>query len=153
MEFAEIGRRLNVEHILEGSVRKAGNHSRHRAAHQGVGWLSSLVGALECTEKAHSRAPSNVIVIAMLAGLLVRTGDPGRSEQLLRKLGDGQAFGAPLAFVFFHSLCSEVDKAADWAKKAIGQRDPRIVGSLFALGGALPSSAHWPELAKMMNLA
>ena len=28
LEFGEIGRRLNVEHILEGSVRKAGNHIR-----------------------------------------------------------------------------------------------------------------------------
>jgi adenylate cyclase len=28
VEFAEIGRRLNVEHILEGSVRKAGNRIR-----------------------------------------------------------------------------------------------------------------------------
>jgi serine/threonine-protein kinase len=28
MELGEIGRRLNVEHILEGSVRKAGNHAR-----------------------------------------------------------------------------------------------------------------------------
>ncbi len=28
IEFAEIGRRLNVEHLLEGSVRTAGNHLR-----------------------------------------------------------------------------------------------------------------------------
>jgi hypothetical protein len=28
VEFGEIGRRLNVEHILEGSVRKAGNRIR-----------------------------------------------------------------------------------------------------------------------------
>src|SRR5579862_4350267 len=28
MEFAEIGRRLNVEHILEGSVRRSGNRVR-----------------------------------------------------------------------------------------------------------------------------
>ena len=56
VEFGEIGRRLNVEHILEGSVRQGGqSHPGHGAAHQGHRWFSSLVRALRPRDDGHLR--------------------------------------------------------------------------------------------------
>jgi len=57
VDIEEIGRKLKVDKVLEGSVRKAGNRLRITAqliestennspAHQCFGWVSSLVGAL-----------------------------------------------------------------------------------------------------------
>ena len=58
VEFGEIGRRLNVDHILEGSVRKAGNRDPgDGAAHQGCRWFSSLVGALRPGDGRRLRDP------------------------------------------------------------------------------------------------
>ena len=51
----------------------------------------------------------------------------------------------------FISLCGEIDKAADWSEKSIGQRDPGIPG-LLALA-PFQSSTRWPELVRcMLNL-
>jgi serine/threonine protein kinase len=58
VEFEEIGKRLHVEHILEGSVRKAGNRVRiTRAIDQGKRWISSLVGPLRSRDDGHLRHP------------------------------------------------------------------------------------------------
>ena len=43
VEFAEIGKKLNVDHILEGSVRKAGSRIRVTAQLIKVGRISPLV--------------------------------------------------------------------------------------------------------------
>ena len=56
VEFAEIGKRLNVDHILEGSVRKAGSRIRVTAQlDQGRGRFSSLVGTLRPRADRHLR--------------------------------------------------------------------------------------------------
>jgi hypothetical protein len=49
-------------------------------------------------------------------------------------------------------ICSEPDKAADWAEKAIEQRDPRIAGTLRLFPRIWRSSPRWPALARQMNL-
>jgi hypothetical protein len=61
-----------------------------------------------------------------LAGVLRRTGDARRAAAVLRELGDGTAYGAPLGFVGYYLTCFEIDVAADWAEKAIAQRQPMI---------------------------
>ena len=85
--------------------------------------------------------------------MFMRTGDTSGAGAMLQKLGDGQAYGAPLGFVSCYLLCSEIDLAADWAEKAIEQRDPTLLGYLrFPYAKELLGSSRWPKLAKMMNL-
>jgi serine/threonine protein kinase/Tfp pilus assembly protein PilF len=104
-------------------------------------------------EKAYALMPSNWGTFALLAGILERTGDHVRAKQLIEKLGDGTAFGAPFGFFCYYMARSEIDAAMDWFEKLIEQHDTRtpfIVPHLF--GDLITSSPRWPALARMMNL-
>jgi serine/threonine protein kinase len=124
------------------------------AAH-GLTFTCALSGmlpeALHYAEKAYALAP-NANNIGALAGVLKLRGNSRRAEEMLEKLGDGRSHGAPIGFVIFYLLCSEPDKAADWAEKAIEQRDPRIAITLRLFGTVWRSSPRWPALARQMNL-
>ena len=112
-----------------------------------------LEEALETAREAHSLAPWYLPVVATFAAMLRLTGDTAEAGTMLLKLGDGQAYGAPLGFVNYHLLCSEIDLAADWAAKAIEQRDPALHAFLrFPYAKELLESSRWPALAEMTNL-
>jgi eukaryotic-like serine/threonine-protein kinase len=113
-----------------------------------------LPEALAFAEKGHFLAPWNRPSIGLLAGLLVRNGDRARAAELLDGLGDGQANGAPVAFAIYHLLCGEIEKAAEWTKRALEQKHPMVAMLLLTppWGPLLRSSVSWPNLAKMMNL-
>jgi len=114
-----------------------------------------LAAALDAAEKAYGMASWNVRVIAILAAVLIQSGDRARADALVEKLksASGNAYGTPMALAVFHAMCGETDAAADWFEKAIEQRDPAAVGYLRTpLMKALQSSARWPALAKQMNL-
>lgn len=109
--------------------------------------------ALAHAEKQHSVTPANPVPAGILAAMRARTGDRIGAGELLRRLGDGQAYGTPVGFFCFHSLCGEIDKAADWLEKAIEQRDPRVAIVLNGpLGKDLRSSPRALALLKLMNL-
>ncbi len=113
-----------------------------------------LEEAVQLARKAYSLARWFLPVVAILAGVLMRTGDTSEAATVLRKLGDGQAYGAPLAFVIYYLLCSQIDLAADWTEKAIEQRDAALTSYLqLPQLKELRRSSRWPALAKMMNLA
>ena len=55
--------------------------------------------------------------------------------------------------MIFHTICDEIDTAADWCEKAIDERDSEIPYMLqSALGEPLRASRHWSRLAALMNL-
>ena len=113
-----------------------------------------LEEAVQFARKAYSLAPWMLPVVAILAGVLMRTGATSEASTILQKLGDGQAYGAPLAFVIYYLLCSQIDLAVDWARKAIEQRDAALTSYLHLPPvKELRRSSRWPALAKMMNLA
>jgi tetratricopeptide (TPR) repeat protein len=112
-----------------------------------------LQAAVQLARKAYSLAPWFLPVVAILAGILMRAGDAREAAAVLHKLGDGQAYGAPLAFVIYYLLCSQIDLAADWTEKAIQQRDAALTSYLqLPQLKELRRSSRWPALAKMMNL-
>jgi eukaryotic-like serine/threonine-protein kinase len=112
-----------------------------------------LEEAVQLARKSHSLAPWFLPVVATFAGVLMRTGDASEAATILRKLGDGQAYGAPLAFVIYYLLCTQIDLAADWTEKAIEQRDAALTSYLqLPLFKELRRSSRWPTLAKMLNL-
>ena len=91
--------------------------------------------------------------IGLLAGLLKRTGDTSRAEELLRKLQPGDAFGAPRGLAVYHWVLREFDAEADWIEKAIDQRD--TYGVLYLrlwYGRELRSTPRWAGLMRKLNL-
>jgi serine/threonine-protein kinase len=120
----------------------------HQYASQGM-----IPEALGCAEKAFSLIPWNTEAIGGFAGLLMRTGNQTKATEVLQGLGDGQAYGAPLGFTYFHLLCGELDKAAAWLEKAIEQRHFLVTHYLWSpLAKPLRRGPRWSQLAKMMNL-
>jgi serine/threonine-protein kinase len=110
--------------------------------------------ALALAERGHLVAPKFSAGIGLLAAVLALKGDSRRSESVLNELGDGSAPTTPLGFYLFHLMRSESDKAADWAEKAIEERDPN---SLPATCGPnkkfLEAAGRWPAIARMLNLS
>jgi eukaryotic-like serine/threonine-protein kinase len=106
--------------------------------------------ALMFAERAYSLRSSFAPGIGLLAGLLARTGDLRRAEEVLKKLGDGQAHQTAIGFVNFHLVCGQTDKAADWAEKAIEQRHPLIF--LHLRNPLWQSSSEWQALMNSLNL-
>ena len=114
--------------------------------------LGQIEKALASAEKAYSLAPWARGGAGSVAGLLKLTGDTGRAEAVLETLGDGTAPGAALGFINYHLICADIQQAADWAEKAIEQREPGIIYFLLPFARALRRSSRWSGLAKMMNL-
>ena len=107
--------------------------------------------ALTLTEKAHGLTPWANPLIGQLAALLVRAGDRSRADALIEQLqsDNAHAYGAPTGLAVFHALCGNLDRAAEWAQRAIEERYPPLVA---ILGPLLRSSPRWPALATLMNL-
>jgi tetratricopeptide (TPR) repeat protein len=108
--------------------------------------------ALALCEKSYAFAPLPNF-IGMLAGLLKRTGDTRRSEELLRKLQPGDAYGAPRGLAVYHWVLREFEVEAGWLEKAIDQRDYFAVMLLRAgFGRELRSTPRWAGLMRKLNL-
>jgi eukaryotic-like serine/threonine-protein kinase len=109
--------------------------------------------ALALTEKAYATAPFVPNHIALLAGLLMRTGDAQRAEELLRKLQPGDAFGAPRGLAIYHWVLREFDATADWIEKGIDQHDPAsVLYPRIWYGRELRSTPRWAGLMRKLNL-
>jgi len=120
-----------------------------------LGWNYLLLGmsaeALPWAEKGYSLAPWHAIARGVFSAALRQSGNTSGAEDVLRQLLNApEVYGAPRGLATFYFLCAEIDQAADWAAKAIEQRDP---GMPIVLASApFRSSARWPALAKLMNL-
>jgi tetratricopeptide (TPR) repeat protein len=107
--------------------------------------------ALPLCEGAYAIAPLPR-VIGLLAGLLKRTGDTHRAEEILRTRQPADAFGVPLGLAMYHWVLQELDAEADWFEKAIDQRDPSSSMLLrFWYGAELRSTPRWAGLMRKLN--
>jgi eukaryotic-like serine/threonine-protein kinase len=107
--------------------------------------------ALAPCEKAYALAPIPQ-TIGFLAGLLKRTGNTRRAEELIEKL-QPDAFGAARGLAFYHWALGEFDAQADWVEKVIDQHDPvAFVLLRFWPGRDLRSTPRWAGLMRKLNL-
>jgi eukaryotic-like serine/threonine-protein kinase len=124
------------------------------------GWLSAcyvsrgmFAEALATAEKWHHILPQHLEGTGWLAGVLARTGDGSRAQELVQQLLPGEADGAALGLYFFHIINGNIGEAADWMEKAIGQHTIAVITYLTCpVAKSLRESPRWPALAKMMNL-
>jgi adenylate cyclase len=109
--------------------------------------------AMSCADRAHALAPQAPLNIGLWAGFLQRMGNRRESQALVEQLRDSSACQVSLARCIYHLVCGEFDEAADWAREAIGQREPTIVGWLQSPSAeGLRKSSRWPPLSAMINL-
>ena len=117
-------------------------------AHKG-----DMAEALKIARRAYAVGPWFPDTVGVLAGLTRRNGEEIESKSLEKALGSGEALGDARAHALFHLLCGEIDQGADWAEKAIAQRDPSMMFYLrFVVSRGLRASHRWPKIAKMINL-
>jgi serine/threonine-protein kinase len=113
-----------------------------------------LPEALKIARRAYAIGPWFPDTIGVLAGLFWRDRSEEESKSLAKALGSGEALGDPRAHALFHLLSGEIEEGADWAEKAIEQRDPSMMFYLrFVVCKGLRASHRWPKIAKMINLA
>jgi len=83
--------------------------------------------------------------IGTLAGVLKRTGQVNRAEELIQKLMPGDSYGAPMAIALYYFVCGEMDRAAEWWEKVIEQRHPLAPFMVPYFCIQLPVGLHWPN--------
>ena len=108
--------------------------------------------ALVFAEKAHRAGPRYAAATGMLAGLLWLTGNRERAQQLMQTAGDGEAYGAAIAFFSFHWVRSESGQAVEWAAKSVEQRDFGITMICSTLRFKPFMQTFGRALFQMMNL-
>jgi TolB-like protein/tetratricopeptide (TPR) repeat protein len=112
--------------------------------------------AFGTAETAYNLAPWNKGTAGLFAGSLMRAGETSRADELLQKLLPEDAYGAPIGRLLFHLVCSEPDRAADWAEKAREQRDPRLIFVIALLRAPSRNifrcDHKWSALAHALNV-
>ena len=108
--------------------------------------------ALIEARRAYEAAPWYPDATAILAGLLHQSGEANEAERLIAAMRAGPGLECHTRAVY-HLLCGEIDQGADWAEKALAERDYVMMFYLrFAVSKGLRASSRWSRIAKMMNL-
>ena len=107
--------------------------------------------AVAAEERALQANPGNAYAAGMLAASLIRLGDKGRADSLIREMGP---YPAPVwGRVVYHLLCSDLEQAADWYQKMIEEREPfAVIYANSPYTEELRASPRWRKLAALMNL-
>ena len=114
---------------------------------------SDLAEALSIARRAHAIAPWYPDATAVLAALLRRSGDAAACDLLVLTFGADGSLGHAHVRALFHLLSGDVEQGADWAEKAIEERDLTILLYLrFVVSKGLRASDRWPKIAKMLRV-
>jgi tetratricopeptide (TPR) repeat protein len=112
-----------------------------------------LPKALKIAQRTYAIGPWFPDDIGVLAGLTRRNGEEVESS-LMQALGSGERIGDARAHALYHLVCGEIDQGADWAEKAVEERDSSMMLYLrFVVSKGLRASHRWPKIAKMVNLS
>ncbi len=163
----EVWPRMNLHAYLQGASREGEALEQLKKVleldeNQAVALVSmamiradqgDLSEALVIARRANSIGPWLPETTGVLAGLLRRNGEEAESRSVAQSLGSGEAVGDARNNAIFHLLCGELDEGADWAEKAIKERDLSMMIYLrFAVCKGLRASHRWPKIANMLNL-
>jgi eukaryotic-like serine/threonine-protein kinase len=121
-----------------------------------LGLLQSIQGknveSRESAERATTGAPWSPYCVGLMAGVLTNTGETEKAEELLASL-QHDAHGGPVGLAIYHLTVGEIDRALEWAGKAVEQRFPTIIIVVIRAYAPLFSQlAGWSALLKKMNM-
>jgi eukaryotic-like serine/threonine-protein kinase len=126
--------------------------ARVSIAHFHAYW-EQLDQAVAAARRAVEVGPWYPDAVATLAATLRRIGEEREADTLYKTLGSGGHFGDARAQAVYHLICGEIDTAADWVEKAIGERDHSMQYYLrFVIGRRLRLSPRWRKIARMSNI-
>jgi TolB-like protein len=112
--------------------------------------------ALAAAEKAYSLAPWSATTKGLFGGLLRCAGDPNRADELRGELLPGDQYGEAMALALFHVGCSETEQAGEWAKKAVDQRDTRMILLIGLMRAFRPdllrSDGRWSGIVRELQI-
>ena len=108
--------------------------------------------SLRISERAFHLAPWFKPIVGFRAAMLKRAGQGDEAETLIEDLRPLHQWGDPVGRAIFHLVSGELDATAEWAEKAIVERQPAVLFFLNAHATALQSTPHWARLMRMMNL-
>jgi Flp pilus assembly protein TadD len=110
--------------------------------------------ALSAAEKAYQLAPWHPRLVGLLAGILSRTGDQNRADDLIRQLTSRpDQHGVPMGMILYHLVRGDEEGAIDWFEKGIEQREPIVVVYHgHPRTKAWRSNPRWVALMRKMNL-
>ena len=112
-----------------------------------------MAEARSAAEMTFTLAPWYPPGVGTYAGVLVREGERQRGDAVVRSLGPRERYGVSIGWARFHMACGELESAAEWFARAIDERYSMVGAFLHsAIAGSLRRSAHWPPLARLMNL-
>jgi TolB-like protein len=124
--------------------------------------LSQAVGgqpepALAAAEKAYSLAPWSTTIRGLFGGLLRCARDVNRANELHDQLLPGEEYGAEMGLTLFHVGCAEMGRAAEWAERAVQQRDTRMNFLMVLVRASRPelirSDRRWSALTRTLGMS
>jgi tetratricopeptide (TPR) repeat protein len=110
-----------------------------------------LADAVRHAERAHALAPWSPSASGLLAAAWRLNGD-ARCETIIEALRSRPVYGTAMALALYHLVGSEIDDAADWTAKVIGERHAALFFFLYGHADTLRRSPRWPALARLLNL-
>jgi len=121
-----------------------------------LGLLQSIQGrnaeSRDSAERATTGAPWSPYCVGLMAGVLTNAGETEKAEELLANLRH-DAYGGPVGLAIYHLTLGEIDRALEWAGKAVEQRFPTIIIVVIRAYAPLFSQlAGWSALLKKMNM-
>ena len=130
---------------------------RNFLAHLNLGlWFleeGQINEAASAADVACTIAPANPWALACNAATRKVQGNEAGASELLARLGPSEKYGTAAGLCRYYMLVEDFEAAAEWAAKAIAQRDGAFPFALqFSCARGLRASRFWPELSKMMNL-
>ena len=104
-------------------------------------------------ERAYRLAPWFKPTVGFRAALLKRAGQDSEAQRLFDTLASVDGYSDPTGPAVYYLVLGDLDGTADWAEKAVEERQPAVFFFLHGHAAALKSTPRWPRLAKMMNLS
>jgi serine/threonine-protein kinase len=142
---------------LEEAHRTLDIDRNYWLAHAMIARIHFVLGetskAVAAAERAREIAPWSGRVAGLLGGLMIRTGDRQRGEELYRRLLELPPHQIPMGMLIYHAVGGDTNSAAEWFEKAVEQRNLGLMGHFRdPILEALRRSSHWPRLARLINL-
>lgn len=109
--------------------------------------------ALADAERTYAILPNDPAAVGFLAGLVDVSGDTARATRLLEAFDASGRYGTAMARAIHGAIRGDLDRTAEAVEQALAERHfPTILFMRLPIGNALRTSAHWPRIARMMNL-